>query len=196
MRQRAAEFGDERHHRLLRQQNDVGRRDVVADDDGRFAARVEFLIGRLVVFQQAAQDAAAHVHHIVFARAQVGIVHLIKHRHQRIAAAGQRGLGVALLLADGGDRGFRDRAVVEHQQVRVDERGDLPRGARGNLRAHRAQLVLGASLRAVEARDLVLDLGGGDRVIRDFQIAAVQPLGAAQGNAARDANAVVRGRHA
>src|SRR5690606_31031806 len=101
----------------------------------------------------------------------------------------QRRLGVDAVVADMPDGRIRDGAVVHHQDVRVDERGDVAGRAFGNARAHFAQLLLGAAVRAEEAHDFALDVGRCQRVFGNVQLAAVHLLHVRDGDAARNADA-------
>ncbi len=187
MRQRPAILGDERGDMLLREQDDVGRCDVVGDGHERLG--VSLLRQLALRLEQHAQDPRTDVFDIVLARAQISIVHLLEHCDQRIACLAQRRLGVNLLAADVRDRGVGDRAIVEHQEVRVDKHGDVARRAGRDLLAHLAQLLARALLRANEADDLAFDLVGRQRTLGDIEIARMQLLHAGDGDAARDADA-------
>jgi hypothetical protein len=188
VRQRAAELGDEGRYRLMREQDDVGRRDVVGDHHERLAA-VAALRQGLLALGQDAQDARADVLDVVAARAQVRVRHLLEHLDQRVARLAQRGLGVDVMLADVGDGRFGDRAVVHHQDMGVDEGGDVAGRAGRDLLAHLAQLLLGTRVRAGEAGDLVLDLAGLESVFRRIRVAGVHLLHARDGDTAADADA-------
>ena len=115
---------------------------------------------------------------------QVGVVHLIEHCDQGVALAYQCDLGVAALLADAGDHRIGERAVLDHQQMGVDEGRDFGRRSGRNLRPDLTQLFLGPALGAVEAGDLVINLRCRNAAFRDFQIGALHLLHAADGHAA------------
>ena len=183
VRQRSAVFGNERHHVLLAQQNDVGGRDVIGDDDRGLGGTTA---GRQlpVAFHQHPQDAVGDVFDVVAAGLQIGVIHLVEDRDQCITLVDQRLLGVAALVTDHVDHRVVQRTVVDHQQMRVYEGRDLGWRPGRNLRAHLAELLAGALLGPVKAGDLMADLIIGQLIFGHLQIGAVHALDLADGHAA------------
>ena len=112
--------------------------------------------------------------HVVFAGAQVGVVHLIEHPHQFVAPHLQRPLGAVAVFADQVDGGLADGRVLQHQQMGVDEFRNVGGGIAGDLFAHAAQMAGGGLQGSQETFDLVLDQLLGDLPDADLGDAVVQ----------------------
>lgn len=71
--------------------------------------------------QQDVQDPADDVIEVVATGAQVGVVHLVENLDQGVPMLLQRPFGAQALIAYQIDRLARERLVLEHQQMGVDE---------------------------------------------------------------------------
>src|SRR3546814_12936283 len=66
------------------------------------------------------------------------------------------------------------RSVVEHENVRVDERGDVARRPGRDFLAHFTQLFMRSALCTDEAHDFTFDIAGLDRMFGDIDVAGMQ----------------------
>ncbi len=96
---RAADIGDEGGELVALEQDHVGRRQVVRHQDaGLFRRGVA--ARHAGVTQQGFQQALHHLHHVVLARAQIGVFDAVELIQQEFQLLGQRPFGVALLRLD------------------------------------------------------------------------------------------------
>ena len=79
---------------------------------------------------QYGHDAVDHVIEIVLARAQVGVLHVLEHAQQLVAAQLQGPFRGAALVAYGLGGGFGYGLVLQHEQVGVDKLQNVRRRVR------------------------------------------------------------------
>ena len=193
MRIRAAELGHEPHDALMLHEHGVGRGQIVGVDDpaGGSAWRRLLPAPALQVDLHPVDDMLD----VVLARAQVRVVHRVEDGGQRIALQLEGPLRIASRLADIGDGRLRDGLVFEHQQVGVDERGDLLRRPLGDPGLHRAELEARGIDRPPEPRDLGFDLRRIQRAFGDLRPATVHRVHPPDRDALGGADAVYGERH-
>ena len=92
------------------------------------APRCDFSAERLL----AEQGLAGAMFDVVFARAQISIVHRFEDADDRIALLLQRPLGIATLGADDADRAVVQHRVIQHEQMRFDKRFNVAGCIAGN----------------------------------------------------------------
>ena len=153
---RAPEFGHEPRDALMLHEHGVGRGQIVGVDDpsGGGMGRRRLLPAPILEMNLHAVD---DVLDVVLARAQIRVVHRVEDRDEGVAFELERPFRIASHLADVVDRRFRDGLVFEHQQMGVDERGDLLRRPLGDPRLHRVELDTSGVHRLLEPLDLRLD---------------------------------------
>jgi hypothetical protein len=170
VRHRAAELGDEAGDAALAHQDGVGGGQVGSEYDP--SAQVGR--GLLVLLEQDLLHPVDDVIEVVLAGPQVGVVHRLEDADQGIPALLQGPLGAAALLDDQVLGRVEECPVLEHQQVGVDELGDVLRGVGGNALAGLQQLPSGLGDGRVQPVDLLVDLGGLDEALRDPDRPALQ----------------------
>ncbi len=111
------------------------------------------------------------------------------HGDQLVGGGAQRPLGVAALVADEGGGAADQHRVVDHQELRLEQRGGALAGDAGELGADLLELAARSALRLGEAGQLGTHAIGGDQ-IADVAAAGADYEGAALGDAGRDADAV------
>src|SRR5947207_3030516 len=79
--------------------------------------------------------------------------------------------------------------VAEHEEVRLEDRGEVLRPLLLEVRADLVELVLRALEGAIEPVELVRHGVRGDVVVRDGDFAAVEQEGVPDGDAGRSGNA-------
>ena len=184
VRHGAAEFGDEPGDPLVAHQDGVGGGQVLGQYDPALEGQVMGLFSR-VAAQQCLLDLLHHVVHVVLAGAQVGVVHGIEHPHQLVAAHLQGPFGAAVQLPDQLDGTLGDGRVLQHQQMGVDESGDVGGGVGRDLPAHLVQMLVRCPHRLAKAFGLLLDLVLRDLHRDDLHLAPQQHMGLADGDLAR-----------
>ncbi len=191
VRRRAADVGQERRVAMPLELDDVGRREIVRDQD-----RVLLGAGRRDgprLAEQALQDPLDDLHDVGLALAQVGIVDRVELLDQHVHLLDERPLGVAALLGDDLLWRVRQRRIGEDHPVHVEERAELRRRiAAGHRRVKPLELALHFAHRIVEARDLGTDVARIDRVVRDLERRVRDELRPPDRDAARNADAVER----
>ncbi|KAG0772939.1 hypothetical protein G6F22_015309 [Rhizopus arrhizus] len=115
VRQRAAGGGDDADHALCLQLRQLGRGDVVADQDLAGQA----LHHRRALGLQEGVDAADHMVQVVHAALQVGSVHAIEDPGQAVALQAQRIAGAVRAAADQFVQAIQQLGVVQQQRVQV-----------------------------------------------------------------------------
>ncbi len=104
--------------------------------------------------QEKAQNVLNHVVHVVPAAAQVRVFHLLEDLHQAYPVMLKRPLGAEKLLPDQLPGRVYQGGVLEHEQVRVDELGDVDGGRVWNLAANGTQRPLRRRQGLLESRQL------------------------------------------
>ena len=149
----AADIGGKAEHVALVQLRGVGRRQVVADDDARLLEVAQ--VDLLVQAEQIVQHARGDVAHVGGAFAQV----IVLDGRQRGGVAlgdGVEGVfGVDLLLLDHAHDFVEQRAVFQHQQVRVEDAAFLGAHALADLALDFEDLVPGLDQRAFQPVDFL-----------------------------------------
>ncbi len=201
VRQRAAILGDKRQHALMLHQDGIRRGQVIGHHDPSFQPGSHQLgidgiveIGR-VLGQQNPLDPPHDVVNILLAGAQVGIVHVIEHLRQRIALDFQRPFGIAVVGADQPYRRLGEGGVLQHQQMGVDEGGDIARRRGWNSHPDIPQLLPGYGQAIQEPLDFILDDGVRDGELGDFRLVAFQQIGPADRIPPGNPDAMERKRH-
>jgi hypothetical protein len=150
---------DEGRHAALTQQDGIRGGQVLGDDDP--PADVHLRQRRHVgVSAEKLLDLPHDVVDVIAPRAQIGVFHLVEDLDQCVALRFQGPAGVDGSLADHLARRVDQRRVGHHQQVCVDELGDVLRRAGGNLLAHPLQVAARAVQRRVQPRQFRRDAGG------------------------------------
>ena len=140
---------------------------------------------------QSLKDTLAHLHDIVLALAQIGVLDLLELFDQDAHLLRQRPFGVAMLLGDDLLRRFGERRIVQDHPVDVEKCAKLARHVAGRHRAvQRFELALDFLDGQLETLDLRGDLLGGNRVMRDLERRVGHELSAPDRDAARNADAV------
>ena len=133
---------------------DHGRRQLVGDEHaGRIEVLQEIARAPLLAAQVHAQ-APRHVVEVALALVQVRILDVVEHRGDLVERALHGPLRVDTL---GGDqiRGAADQhRIVEHQQLRVEDGGEIGALQLRDARANLLQLLARALARALECRQL------------------------------------------
>ena len=189
MRSHAAEIGQERGEVVILELDDVGRREVVRDED-----RLLLGVGRphrARLAHQHFQHAFHDLHDIGLALAQVRIFDRVELLDQHGGLLRQRPFGIAALLGDDSLRRFRERRIGEDHPVDVEKRAELGRRVlRGHFRAQALEFLLHEAHRLRQACDLGRDLIGGDGVVRGLERRVRDELRPPDGDAAGDADSV------
>ena len=133
---------------------------------------------------QYALNTGDHVIDIVFACAQVGVVHFVKDGGQCVALRFQGPFRVALTFANQFHRCRRQHAVFEHQQVRINKVGDVGAGGFRNTVANCLELLACGANRPPETGNLVFDEILRNRGFENLDFPAFQPVYLADGDAA------------
>ena len=135
--------------------------------------------GVVEVLEQVAGAAllAAHVHaqpagdvvQVALALVQVRILDVVEDRGQLVERALHRPFGVHALRLDDRGRAAEQHRIVEHQDLRVEDGGEVRAPQRGDPLADLLELLLGARPGAIERRQLPRDPPGGDRKPDDLR---------------------------
>ena len=147
----AADVRGKAEHVALVQLRGVGGRQVVADDDARLLEVAQ--IGFLLQAQQVVQHARGDVPHVGGALAQVIVLDGRQRRGVALGDGVEGVFGVDLLLLDHAHDLVDQRAVFEHQQVRVEDAAFLGAHAFADLALDFQDLVAGLDQRPFEAVD-------------------------------------------
>ena len=110
-----------------------------------------------------------HLHDVLLALAQVGVLDLVELGDQLIHLLHQRPLGIAATLGNDLARHLAQHRVGQDHHVQVDECADFRRHTDMGACLEARQFPAHESDRLVEARHLGLHLPGRHRVVRDFQ---------------------------
>jgi hypothetical protein len=107
----------------------------------------------------------------------------------------QRPLGIAAFLADQLDRSVGDGGILEHQQMGVDENGNVRACPAGNTVAYRDELEACGFQGTQVALDFLFDQPGWYGAFQDLYTPAQDDMRLADGNAAGNSNAVQHEAH-
>jgi hypothetical protein len=181
----ATQVGGESGDLQLLEVDRVGRRQVVRHDDRRLvAAAPRSEPARLA--EQGLHHALDHLHDVVLAFAQVGILDHVELRDQFVHLLYQRPFGIAAPLGDDLARHLAQHRVGQDHHVQVDERTHLGRCTDlraclevGKFAAHGGDGV-------VEACDFGFDLLRRHRVVRDLERGVRDELHPPDRDAGRD----------
>ena len=140
------------------------RRQLVGDQHrGLLHVLQEVARCRHVVPEVHAQ-AAHQIRDVSFTLAEIRVRHLVEHGAELLENLVERPLGVDALLANElGGAGHQHR-IVEHQQLRVEQGGQLGAPAPQQPRSDVDQLLAGARAAGVEPRQLLRDARGGQLI--------------------------------
>ncbi len=174
---------------MLLELDDVGRREVVRDED-----RVLLGAGRrddAGLAEEAFQDPLDDLHDVGLALAQVEIVDRIELVDENVHLLDQRPFRVAALLGNDLLGRVRQSRVGEDHPVDVEKRPELGgRIAARHRRVQTLELALHLAQRIVEARNLGTDTPRVDRVVGYLERRVRDELRAPDGDAGRDADAM------
>ena len=131
-------------------------------------------------------DAAGDIGDVAAPIAQVRVVDVVEQRRDLVERPLHRPLRVHLLLADQRPRAADEQRVVEHQQLRVEQRRQLGARPGAQLAANGRDLLPRSLPRALEPRHLVVDPRVGHRHAQRAS-AAHEQHGLTRGDAADDA---------
>ena len=161
----AADVGGEAQHVALVQLRGVGGRQVVADDDARLleVAQVHLLLEA----QQVVEDARGHIPHVGGPFPQVIVLDGGQRGRVALGDRVEGVFGVDLLLLDHPHDFVEQRAVLQHQQVRVKDAAFLGAHACADFALDLEELLAGLDQRPFQAVDLLRQLRLGQlRVCR------------------------------
>jgi hypothetical protein len=180
VRERAAARGDHRHHALGLQLRELGRRDVVGDED----VAGEAFHGRGAAMQRGV-DAADDLVDVVDAAAQVRIVHVLEDVRDAVALQAQCVVRGEAAHADQVVEALQQFGVVEEQCVQVEEFADFLRERAMQAHAQHAHFLAHDIDGGVQAIEFDVDRLGGDAFFADVQHMRQPDPGAAERAAAR-----------
>jgi hypothetical protein len=184
---RPARLRDERGGPTALERHDVGRRQVVGDDDGALRKVPEALA---LPPQEVPEDAVLDVHEVVPAGAEVGVVHLLEARLHGGEGAAHRPLGVDPLPLDQPLGRLAEHPVLEHEEVAVEDLHVLARRLADEARLQLAELPAALLDRVGQSGAFRRDLLGRDVVLDDVELAPVEDQRGADRRARRAADAV------
>ena len=133
------------------------RRQLIGDQHGRLVELAEEIARRRDALPQVHLHASDEVRDVAFPLPQVRIGDIVEDRAELVEDLLHGPLGVDALAADD-LRGARDEhRVVEHEELRVEERRELGSAPPGDAAADVGELFARAGPALFEARDLVVD---------------------------------------
>ena len=145
------------------------RRQLVGDQHRRLVELAQQVARRLEPLAQVHLEPADQVGDVAAPLPQVRIGHLVEHRAELVEHLLHRPLRVDALLAHDLDGSRDDHRVVEHQQLRVEQRGDVGSAPPRHVRADVRQLLPRAAPALLQARQLVLDAARRDLVAKHLR---------------------------
>ena len=170
MRGGAADIGDEGGETVILEGDDIGRRQVVRDDDAAFfldpLGRLEHRLAGAA--EQFLDDALDDLDDVELALAQVGVVKLLELSDQMLHLLHQCPFGIAAPLADDLARLVDQLRVFQEHGVDVDEGGELGRGVLGGF-LHGQKFALDQCDGGFEAGNFLVDHARCDGQVRNFQ---------------------------
>ncbi len=185
----AAGLGGETGDALRVHQRGVGRGQFVGEDDGTLGhAR----IGGVGLFDQVADQPRADDADVLGPRREIGVAHRGKAARDLVDFELDGALGVDALMADPLAGAAHQARVRQHRDMRVEQVADLLGGGfgeAGSLGLELAQLFERGVDRLGKAGALGLDLGLGDVALMDREVAALDQVSGADGDARRHAEA-------
>ena len=162
VRRAAAHVRAERQDELPVEHRGVRRRQVVGEQDVRVIDLRQR--GRLPA-GEVHHHAAGHVVHIQAAFAQIGIVHLFEEAGVAVGHLLEDGLDVAPVVLERAQDLVDERAILDDQQMRVEDAGVLGPDGVGDLRLHVEDLRAREQQRGLEPGDLRREVLLADRVL-------------------------------
>ena len=170
MRGGAAHVGDEAGELMLLEQQHVGRRKVMGDEDRALltATHRAWDVARLA--EQCLHHQFDDVEHVVLALAQVVVLHLLELCDKRLGLELERPFGVASLGLDQPARFLRERRILEDHLMHVDERVELGRGVGRDMVTQDGQILADLGDRRLEAHRLL-----GQARLRHHIVGYLQP---------------------
>ena len=180
---------------MLLEQHDIGGRQIVCDQHQvffRVSGGRRHITG---LARQCLHDALGDLNHVGAAFAQVAVLDGIKLLQQFVGLHFQRPLGVAMLGLDDVPGDARQRRVVEDHQVQVDEGRELRRRTCRNGAAQLLEFAAHGGHCKIKTHHFIGQLFQRHFIVRDFEFGVRNQMGAADGDAARDADAVDRKTH-
>ena len=164
----AAGIGGKRLHARPVELGRDRRGQFIGDQHRRPIHLAEQLLGSLGAVTEVEPQPSGDVGDIGLALAEVGVLHRHEDVVQLFVGTVHGPRGVHALGADDGLRASHQHGVVEHQQLRVEERGQLATRAMLDARLDVLQLLLRGRLRAQQRRHFLIDPFGRDRKAHDL----------------------------
>ena len=179
--------GKAAHLRPIELRGERGRQ-LVGDEHGRFVELAEQIARSRHVLAEVHLQAADQIGDVAFALAQIRIGDLVEYAAEILEHLLDRPLGVDALRAHdlGGAR--NEQGIVEHQELRVEERRQLRAAPPRHARANVGELLARPLPALLEPRDLARDAPDRD-VMPQHPGALNQDDRAARHDAGRDADA-------
>ena len=194
-----ADVSDEAGELVLLEHQHVGWRQIMRHHQHLTLLRaclVERRLHRRRRAHQAFEYPLDYLGDIVTALAQIYVFDSVELRDQRIHLLNQRPLGVAQTLFDDAHRLFRQHRVRQDQPMQIQESPKVAGRRRGQLAVQGLEFGLHFLHRRLEARYFGRNLIGLDAIVRNVQRDRGDQVRTADGDAARDGNAVQRKAHA
>ena len=113
---------------------------------------------------------------IVFAGAQIFIIHVFEDLHNPVTLDFQRPFCVAALTANDFQWRFRQQRVIQHQQMGIDKSGDIGRGGGRNTLPDSTQFGPSQLQPGAVAFDFCVDLLGLQFVLDNFSLRPLQAI--------------------
>ena len=195
VRSGASIFGGKGHNALALQHHRVSGRQVGGDDDAPAQVAGDFFMLRRLLLQQDPLYAVNHMADVVLTGAQVGVVHFLEGADQGVPLQFQSPFRIAPRLPDQLQRLVGQGGILQHQQVRVYEGGDVNRQGGRDLFANGPQLLFGLGDGRGETLRFGFDLLGLDAVLGNVGAVLLNDMDAANGGAAGNPQAVQGGGH-
>ena len=190
-----AEVGQESRKVVVLELDDIGRRQVVRDQDCMLLGVGRSHAARFA--QKDLENAFDHLDDVCFALAQVRILDRLELLDEHRELLRQRPFGIAKLLGDVPLWRLAQHRIGEDHPMHVEKGAELRRGIAGGHRPVQAlQLFLNRVERLRQALDLGGHLNGRDRVMRHLERRVRNELRPANGDAAGNSDTVEDEAHA